>query len=146
MTESAPTMPSGLQTPDQRHSVESVLLVTHYLYLHVLTEGDYPLSPTLFCCDVIEGMCVSSVGKAPLDVLVFSDTEAILEYGESANPELIASRMEMTTSWVGQTILTRCRDAEGGEVARARKRLEEPTHEMGGLCPLRKIMRQRSSE
>ena len=39
MTESAPTMPSGIQTPSQRHSEESVLLITHYLYLHVKAEG-----------------------------------------------------------------------------------------------------------
>ena len=75
-------MPSGLQIPDQRHSLESVLSVTHYLYLYVLTVGDYPLSPVLFCHDVIAVMCVSSVGEAPLDVLVFSDPEAILEYEE----------------------------------------------------------------
>ena len=66
MTESAPTMPSGLQTPDQRHSTESVLLVTYYLYLCVLAEGDYPLLPALFCHDVIVGMCISSAGEAPL--------------------------------------------------------------------------------
>ena len=54
---------------------------------------------------------------------------------KSANPKLIASRMGMTTSWVGQIVLTRCRDAESGEVARARKRLEEPTYEMGRFQP-----------
>ena len=88
--------------------MESVLPVTHYLYLHVLAEGDYLLSPALFCHDVIVRMCISSAGEAPNKVLVFSDNEAILEYGESVNSELITSRMGMTTSWVGQTVLTRC--------------------------------------
>ena len=78
---------------------------------------------------------MSSAGEAPHEVLVFSDTEAILEYRESVNPELIASRIGMTTSWVGQTVLTRCREAEGEEVTQARRRLEGPIPEMGGLHP-----------
>ena len=135
MTESAPTMPSGIQTPGQRHSVESVLPVTLYLYLDVLAEGGYTLPPVLFSYDVIVGMCVSSAGEAHHEVLVFSDTEAILEYGESVNPELITSRMRMTTSWVGKTVLTRCRKAECEEVGKVRRRLEGPIPEMGGLHP-----------
>ena len=45
-------------------------------------------------------MCISSVGEAQGDVLVFSDTEANLEFGEGTNHELVASRMSLTTSWV----------------------------------------------
>ena len=124
-----------LRPPHDEAQGLSVLPLTLYLYLHVLAEGDYPLSPALFCHDVIAGMCVSSAGEVPHEVLVFSDTEAILEYDESANPEFIASRMGMTTSWVGQTVLTRRREVEGEEVAQARRRLEGPIPEMGGLCP-----------
>ena len=114
--------------------------------MFVLAEGDCPLPPALFCHDVIVGMCISSAGEASCEVLIFSDTEAILEYGESVNPEVVTSRMGMTTSWVGQTVLKRCRDAEGEEVARARRRLEEPIPEMGGLHPPRKTMKPGSSE
>ena len=133
MAESVPTMPSGIQTPGQRHSTESVLPITHYLYLCVKAEGDYPLPPILFCHNVISGMYISSAGEAPREVLIFSDIEAILEYGESVSPEVIASRIGMTTSWVGQTVFTRYREVEGDEVAQAR-RLGEPGPELGGLC------------
>ena len=46
---------------------------------------------------------------------------------------LILSRM--TTSWVGPTVCTRCRDVEGDEVAQTRRRLGEPVPELEGLCP-----------
>ena len=83
MTESGPSIPPGLHTTSHRDSAESVLPVAHYLYLCIKAEGDYPLLPTLFNCDMILGMCISR------EVSVHSDTEVILEYGESANPELI---------------------------------------------------------
>ena len=60
-------------------------------------------------------MCISSVEEAQGDVLVFSDTEANLEFGEGTNHELVASRMSLTTSWVGQTVCTRCREVNGEE-------------------------------
>ena len=77
-------------------------------------------------------MCISSAGEVPREVLIFSDTEAILEYGKNVNPEVVVSIMGMTTSWVGQTVFTRCREAEGDEVAQTRKRLGEPVPELGG--------------
>ena len=91
ITESGPSIPPGIHTPSHHNSAESVLPVVHYLYLHVKAEGDYPLPPVLFNCEVILEMCLSSTGDAPWEVLVYSNTEAILEYGESADPDLIAS-------------------------------------------------------
>ena len=79
MTESGPSIPTGLQTPSHCDNAESVLPVAHYLYLHVRAEGDYPLPPTLFNRNVILGMCLSSTGDTPQEVLVYSDTKAILE-------------------------------------------------------------------
>ena len=78
-------------------------------------------------------MCISSAGEAPREVLIFSNTEAILKYGESVNPEVVASRMGMISSWVGQTVCTMCREAEGDEVAQARRRLGEPIPKIGGI-------------
>ena len=125
MTESGPSIPPGIHTPSHRDSAESVLPVAHYLYLRIKAEGDYPLPPTLLNRKVISGMCLSSAGDAPWEVLVYSKTEAILEYGESADPDLIASRMGLTTAWVGQTVVTRCRVADGEEVVQAPHRLED---------------------
>ena len=68
-------------------------------------------------------------------MLIFSDTEAVLEYGESVNPEVVASRMGMTTSCLGQMVITRCREAEGDEVVQVRRRLGKPIPDIGGLHP-----------
>ena len=73
---------------DSRPQVQEIVLK---VYLCVLADGDYPLPPMLFSCVVIVGMCITSAGEAPHEVLIFSETEAILEYGDSVNPELIAS-------------------------------------------------------
>ena len=138
MTESGPSIPLGLHTPSHCDSAESVLPVAHYLYLHVKAEGDYPLPPTLFNHDVISGMCLSSAGDVPWEVLVYSDTEAILEYSESMDPDLIIIQMGLTTTWVGKTVVTHCRVADGKEVAQARYRLEDRGMERGFPCPLPK--------
>ena len=125
VTESGPSIPPGIHTPSHHDSAESVLPVAHYLYLHVKAEGDYPLPPALFNHEVISGMCLSSTGDAPREVLVYSNTEAILEYSESADLDLIASQMGLTTAWVGQTVVTGCRVADGEEVVQAQHRLED---------------------
>ena len=47
-----PTIPTNLNTPEGTPSGESILCVTHFLYLKVETEteGDYPqLSALVFC-------------------------------------------------------------------------------------------------
>ena len=127
--------PPGLHTPSHCDSAESVLPVAHYLYLHVKAEGDCPLPPALFKCEVISGMCLSKVGDAPQEMLVYSYTKAIREYGESVDLDLVASRMGLTTTWVGQTVVTHCHVADGEEVVQAWHRLEDRGLEQGLPCP-----------
>ena len=66
-------------------------------------------------------MLVSSAGEVPRDIMMYSDTEAILEYVETINLELITSGMSMTTGWVGKNVTTRCRVPGADEIAQARK-------------------------
>lgn len=54
--------------------------------------------------NVILEMLVSSAGEASRDIMVYSNTEAILECGEITNPEVIISRMSLTTEWVGKLL------------------------------------------
>ena len=80
MTELGLSIPTGFQTPSQRNSTESMLPLVHYLYLCINAEGDYPLPPALFNPDMILGMCLSSAGDAPQEVLVYSCTIHYCKY------------------------------------------------------------------
>lgn len=60
----------------------------------------------MFVHNVILGMLVSSAGEVSREILVFSNTKAIVEYGNATNLDVITSRMSVTTELVGKTVTT----------------------------------------
>ena len=67
-----------------------------YLYLQIQTAHGQPLPPTLFTKDVIEemvsmqGHVVGQEQEPPLEVMMLSDTEAVIEFSSKTNIERIA--------------------------------------------------------
>ena len=90
-----------------------------------------PLPPTLFTKDVIEGMVsmqghvVGQEQEPPLEVMMLSETEAVIEFSSKANIERIAVWMSPLQYWLGQKIQLVCRQAAPEEVEQATRHEEE---------------------
>ena len=106
-----------------------------YLYLQIQTDHGQPLPPTLFTKDVIEGMVsmqghvVGQEQEPPLEVMMLSDTEAVIEFSSRSNIERIAVWMSHLQYWLGQRIQLVCRQAAPEEVGQARRHEEEAERE-----------------
>ena len=106
-----------------------------YLYLQIQTDHGQPLPPTLFTKDVIEGMVsmqghvVGQEQEPPLEVMMLSDTEAMIEFSSKTNIERIAVWMSPLQYWLGQRIQLVCRQAAPEEVGQARRHEEEAERE-----------------
>ena len=106
-----------------------------YLYLQIQTAHGQPLPPTLFTKDVIEGMVsmqghvVGQEQEPPLEVMMLSDTEAVIEFSSKTNIERIAVWMSPLQYWLGQRIQLVCRQAAPEEVGQARRHEEEAERE-----------------
>ena len=106
-----------------------------YLYLQIQTAHGQPLPPTLFTKDVIEGMVsmqghvVGQEQEPPLEVMMLSETEAVIEFSSKTNIERIAVWMSPLQYWLGQRIQLVCRQAAPEEVEQARRHEEEAERE-----------------
>ena len=106
-----------------------------YLYLQIQTTHGQPLTPTLFTKDVIEGMVsmqghvVGQEQEPPLEVMMLSETEAVIEFSSKTNIERIAVWMSPLQYWLGQKIQLVCRQAAPEEVGQARRHEEEAERE-----------------
>ena len=108
---------------------------SQYLYLQIQTAHGQPLTLTLFTKDVIEGM-VSMQGHVvgqeqapPLEVMMLSETEAVIEFSSRTNIERNAAWMSPLQYWLGQRIQLVCRQAAPEEVEQARRHEEEAERE-----------------
>ena len=83
-----------------------------YLYLQIQTDHGQPLTPTLFTKDVIEGMVsmqghvVGQEQEPPLEVMLLSETEAVIEFSSRTNIERIAV-------WQSSSVLVGAESAVG---------------------------------
>ena len=106
-----------------------------YLYLQIQIDHGQPLPPTLFTKDVIEGMVsmqghvVGQEQEPPLEVMMLSDTEAVIEFSSKTNIERIAVWMSPLQYWLGQRIQLVCRQAAPEEVGQERRHEEEAERE-----------------
>ena len=109
-------------------------LLISFLYLKVKGAYGINLYPALFAKDVIAGMFISQhmVGpmardrpEAPLNIMLLSECEVVLELNETAEIETQILSMAAIEWWVGQKVTTECRIATHEEVAEAKRRLEE---------------------
>ena len=128
-----PGNPGSVVTPPA--STESGIAPAHqFLYLKVMGTFGVPLSPALFAKDVIAGMFITQhmVGptirdrpEAPLNVMLLSECEAVLELSESADMETHMISLAAVEWWVGQKVTIQSRVATHEEIAEAKRRLEE---------------------
>ena len=106
-----------------------------YVYLQVKTDQGHPLPPTLFTKDVIEGMVamqgqmVGQGQETPSEIMLLSDTEAVIEFSRRANIERITVWMSPLQYWLGQKVHLVCRQASPEEVEQARRHEEEAERE-----------------
>ena len=106
-----------------------------YLYLQIQIAHGQPLPPTLYTKDVIEGMVsmqghvVGQEQEPPLEVMMLSETEAVIEFCSRTNIERIAVWMSPLQYWLGQRIQLVCRQAAPEEVGQARRNKEEAERE-----------------
>ena len=129
----APCHPGDIPTPP--NSSETGIAPAHqFLYLKVKGSFGMSLSPALFAKDVIAGMFITQhmVGpttrerpEAPLNVMVLSECEAVLELGESANLEAHIISLAAVEWWVGQRVTTENRVATHEEISEAKRKNEE---------------------
>ena len=105
-----------------------------FLYLKVKGSFGINLSPALFAKDVIGGMFITQhmVGpstrgrpEAPLNVMILSESEAVLELNESTDIETDILSLAAVEWWVGQKVTIESRVATHEEVSEAKRRLEE---------------------
>ena len=105
-----------------------------FLYLKVKGSFGINLSPALFAKDVIAGMFITQhmVGpstqgrpESPLNVMILSESEAVLELSESAEIETHILSLAAVEWWVGQEVTIESRVATHEEVSEAKRRLEE---------------------
>ena len=66
--------------------------------------------------------------EAPLNIMLLSDYEAVLELNESAEIETHILSMAAIEWWVGQKAVVECRVATHEEVAEAKRKLEDVWH------------------
>ena len=92
------------------------------------------LSPALFAKDVIAGMFITQhmVGPttreapdAPLNIMILSECEAVLELSESVDLEAHIISMVAVEWWEGQKVVIESRPATHGEISEAKRRSEE---------------------
>ena len=106
-----------------------------YLYLQIQNDHGQLLTPTLFTKDVIEGMVsmqghvVGQEQEPPLEVIMLSETEAVIEFSSRTNIERIAVWMSPLQYWLGQRIQQVCRQAAPEEVEQARRHEEQAERE-----------------
>ena len=97
--------------------------------MQIQTDHGQPLTPTLFTKDVIEGMVsmqghvVGQEQEPPLEVMMLSETEAVIEFRR------IAVWMSPLQYWLGQRIQLVCRQVASEEVEQARRHEEEAERE-----------------
>ena len=128
-----PGHPGEVLTPP--HSSETGIAPAHqFLYLKVKGSYGINLSPALFAKDVIAGMFITQhmVGptprvrpEAPLNVMVLSECEAVLELSESADLESHIISLAAVEWWVGQKVVTESRVATHEEISEAKRKTEE---------------------
>ena len=107
-----PGNPGNVVTPPT--STESGIAPAHqFLYLKVMGTFGVPLSPALFAKDVIAGMFITQhmVGptirdrpETPLNIMILSECEAVLELNESADIETHIISLAAVEWWVGQKV------------------------------------------
>ena len=127
-----PGHPGEVLTPPC--SSETGIAPAHqFLYLKVKGSYGINLSPALFAKDVIAGMIITQnmVGpttrerpEAPLNVMVLSECEAVLEL-ESADLESHIISLAAVEWWVGQKVVTESRVATHEEISEAKRKTEE---------------------
>ena len=129
-----PNDPGQVVTPPASLTSSGIAPAHQFLYLKVLSAQGAPLSPALFAQDVIAGMfitqhMVSPIGKdrpeAPLNVLLLSECEAVLELNESAVMENHILSLAAVEWWVGQKVTIESRVATHEEVSDAKRRVED---------------------
>ncbi|MCG8622523.1 MAG: hypothetical protein MJE68_11085, partial [Proteobacteria bacterium] len=75
--------------------VHHVIPQNQYLYIKVKTDQGHPLTPALFAKDVILGMVTMQGNRGgqeqegPLDVILLSDTEAVVEFSSRTNMDQV---------------------------------------------------------
>ena len=129
-----PNPPGPVETPPASLTSSGIAPAHQFLYLKVLGAQGAPLSPALFAQDVIAGMfitqhMVSPIGRdrpeAPLNVLLLSECEAVLELNESAVMENHILSLAAVEWWVGQKVTIESRVATHEEVSDAKRRVED---------------------
>ena len=112
-----------------------ILNRTNICTVQIQTAHGQPLPPTLFTKDVIEGMVsmqghvVGQEQEPPLEVMMLSETEAVIEFSSKTNIERIAVWMSPLHYWLGQRIQLVCRQAAPEEVEQSRSHEEEAERE-----------------
>ena len=105
-----------------------------FLYLKVKGAYSVNLSTALFAKEVIAGMFISQhmAGpftrdrpEVPLNIMLLSECEAVLELSEAAEIETYILSMAAIQWWVGQRVTVECRVATHEEVTEAKRKLEE---------------------
>ena len=128
-----PGHPGEVLTP-LRSSETGIAPAHQFLYLKVKGSYGINLSPALFAKDVIAGMIITQnmVGpttrerpEAPLNVMVLSECEAVLELSESADLESHIISLAAVEWWVGQKVVTESRVATHEEISEAKRKTEE---------------------
>ena len=129
-----PNDPGQVVTPPASLTSSGIAPAHQFLYLKVLGAQGAPLSPALFAQDVIAGMFITQhmVGptvkdrpEAPLNVLLLSECEAVLELNESAVMENHILSLAAVEWWVGQKVTIESRVATHEEVSDAKRRVED---------------------
>ena len=106
-------------------------MANQFLCLKVRTQLDQPLTPTLFAKDVIDGMMsmqnqvMGQQIETPLGVMLFSDTEAVVELSRRVNMDRTVALMAPLQYWSGQRVQIKCRVASPDEVEHPRRREED---------------------
>ena len=130
-----PGHPGEVLTPP--HSSDNIAPAHQFLYLKLKGSFGMNLSPALFAKDVIAGMFITQhmvgpttreVPDAPLNIMILSECEAVLELSESTDLEAHIISMVAVEWWVGQRVIIESRPATHEEISEAKRRNEEEWH------------------
>ena len=116
---------TGEEVPE--HKPLDAFPPNQFLYIQVRTESGHPLTPTLFSTEVVDGViAMQAMGKGPqaeppLEVLLLSDVEAVVEFSPRVSLERTIAFLSPLQYWLGQKVQQACRAATPEEVDRARR-------------------------
>ena len=117
-----PDHPGSVVTPPA--STESGIAPAHqFLYLKVMFAKD--VIAGMFITQHMVGPTVRDRPEAPLNVMLLSECEAVLELSESADIETHMISLTAVEWWVGQKVVIQSRVATHEEISEAKRRIED---------------------